>query len=86
MKEKLKTTSFWLGLCSSIVLILESVSSLIGISLYPQVIEKVILSVCSVLVTIGIITKKNVNDKVNSSKDDLLDEIDDKIMNDDNID
>ena len=86
MKEKLKTTSFWLGLCSSIVLILESVSSLIGISLYPHVIENVILSVCSVLVTIGIITKKNVNDKVNSSKDDLLDEIDDKIMNDDNID
>lgn len=86
MKEKFKTTSFWLGLCGSIVLILESVSSLLGISLYPQVVETIILSVCSILVTIGIITKKNVNDKDNSSKDDLLNEIEDIKINDDNID
>ena len=76
MKNKLKTTSFWLGLSGVIVIILESVSSIIGIDLYPKVVEGIVLSICSILVTIGIVTKKNEGDKANTTKEELLKEID----------
>lgn len=76
MKNKIKTTSFWLGLSGVIVIILESVSSIIGIDLYPKVVEGIVLSICSILVTIGIVTKKNEGDKENTTKEELLKEID----------
>lgn len=77
MKNKLRTTSFWLGLGGAIVLIMDSLSSILGLELYPKVVEGIVVSVCSILVTIGIITKKNENDKEDSSKEDLLKEIED---------
>ena len=76
MKNKLKTTSFWLGLSGVVVIILESISTIIGIDLYPKVVEGIVLSICSILVTIGIVTKKNEGDKENTTKEELLKEID----------
>ena len=75
MKSKFRTTTFWLGLCGAIVIILESISGAFGINLYSSAIESIILSICSALVMLGIITKKDVGDSTRS-KDDLLEEID----------
>lgn len=75
MKQKFKTTAFWLGLCAGVVIILDTISSVFGINLYSKEIECVIMSICSALVMMGIITKKNIDDKKDSSKDELIDEI-----------
>lgn len=75
MKKKFRTTSFWLGLCSAIVLILDTISEIIGLELYSNEVKRIVLSICSILVTIGIITKRNENES-DVSKEDLLKEID----------
>ena len=75
MKQKFKTTAFWLGLCAGLVIILDTISGVFGINLYSKEIECVIMSICSALVMMGIITKKNIDDKKDSSKDELIDEI-----------
>lgn len=75
MKNKIRTTSFWLGLSGAIVIILETISNIFGLNLYSKEIESIILSICSALVMVGIITKKNVSDEKESSSEDLLEEI-----------
>lgn len=75
MKNKIRTTSFWLGLSGAIVIILETISNILGLNLYSKEIEAIILSICSALVMVGIITKKNVTDEKESSSEDLLEEI-----------
>jgi uncharacterized membrane protein len=67
--------SFWLGLCGAIVLILDTLSEIIGLRLYSKEVEGIILSICSILVTIGIITKRDVGGE-DVSKEDLLKDID----------
>ena len=78
MKQKFKTTAFWLGLCAGIVIILDTISSVFGVNLYSKEIECIIMSVCSALVMMGIITKKNEDDTKDSPKDELIDEINNK--------
>lgn len=75
MKNKFRTTTFWLGLCGAIVIVLESISGAFGINLYSSEIESVIMSICSALVMLGIITKKEVGD-TSQTKEELLEEID----------
>lgn len=75
LKKKIRTTSFWLGLCGAIVIVLETLSNVLGLNLHSKEVESVILSICSALVMLGIITKKNENDENNNSSQDLLDEI-----------
>ena len=77
--NKLRTTSFWLGLSSGVVLILDCLSKIIGLDLYSKEVEVVVLSVCSILVTIGIVTKKKVDDNKDSTKEELLEEIDENL-------
>ena len=74
--QKFKTTTFWLGLCGAIVIVLDAISNAFGINLYSKEIESIIMSICSALVMLGIITKKNTNDEKESSKEELLEEID----------
>ena len=74
MKEKIKTTSFWLGVCGAIVIIADSITSIFGVSICTENIENIILSICSVLVLLGFITKKNIGGE-DLSKDELLDDL-----------
>ena len=78
MKQKFRTTSFWLGLCGAIVIVLESISGVFGINLYSKEIESIILSICSALVMLGIITKKSTKENTEVSQDELLDEFNKK--------
>jgi len=75
MKEKFKTTSFWLGLSASVVIALDCLSSILNVRLYSQEIGTVILSLCSVLVIMGVVTKKTTGDKSNVDKEELLQEL-----------
>lgn len=75
MKEKLKTTSFWLGVGSAIVVIVDSIGELFGFGIASQEISNIFVSICSVLVLLGIVTKKSTTDTTDSSQEELLTEI-----------
>ena len=45
MKDKIRTTSFWLGFSGVIVLIFECVASLCGIDIASEVVESIIISI-----------------------------------------
>ena len=75
MKKKIRTTSFWLGLSGAIVIVLETISSVLNLNLHSKEVESIILAICSALVMVGIITKKNISDEKESSSRDLLEEI-----------
>ena len=75
MKEKIKTTSFWLGLGGCIVIIVSCVADLFGLKICAEQIESIIMSICSILVMLGIITKKNTTDTTLLNKDELIADI-----------
>lgn len=75
MKKKFKTTSFWLALSGASVIILETLSKVIGLNLYSKEVETIILTICSLLIMLGYVTKKDVTDESDSSKDDLLEDL-----------
>lgn len=79
MRNKLKTTSFWLGLSAALVIILDTITELLGIKLYSNEVESVILSICSILVTIGIVTKRKVTDEKEVDKKELLEDIEESM-------
>lgn len=75
MKDRLKTTSFWLGISGIVVIICEAISNLLNISIVSESVEGVVVAICSVLVLLGFVTKKNVSDKNDSSKEELMEEL-----------
>lgn len=84
MKNKLRTTSFWLGISGAGVLFLESVASLFGFSIPSSKVEGVVTAIAVLLVAMGFITKKTESGKEEKTED-LIDEIikkDDKNIED----
>ena len=52
MKDKIKTSSFWLGVGGAIVLIINCLSDLFGFAICTDQVESVIVAICSVVVKI----------------------------------
>ena len=75
MKNKIKSLSFWLELSGIIVLILDSVSNLIGIQLYSNGIAEIITTICIILISFGVINKKDEKDTQEISKKELINEV-----------
>ena len=75
MKEKVRTTTFWLGLCGALVIIVDCISGIFNLNIASEMVENIILTVASVLVLLGVITKKNISDNVDSERCELLDEL-----------
>ncbi len=73
-KKRTKTTSFWIGLSSILVLIVDYVSSEFGFSICSDLVPKIILGLCSFLVLVGFVNKKDVDGEP-SQKTEILDEI-----------
>ena len=82
MKKKIKTTSFWLTLSGAVVMLLDTISNIIGLDLYSKKVESIILAICTFLVMTGVITKKDVSDPEQKKSDELLDDINDEINKD----
>lgn len=72
MKEKIKTTSFWLGLSGAVVIVLDCISEIFNLNICSSEVENIIISICSVLIMLGVVTKKNVQDVEGVEKEDLL--------------
>lgn len=54
-KEKIKKYSFWTGLSAAMVMLCTSFGKIFGLSIDNQIVEDVIMSVCGVLVALGIV-------------------------------
>lgn len=55
--KKFKTYAFWVALSSAVVILLQSLGKLFGFEIESSIIENVIMSICGVLVVLGIVTK-----------------------------
>lgn len=72
MKKMIKRASsyaFWVGLSSAVVVLVESIGKLCGFSVDSSVITEVIMSVCGVLVVLGLVTKDDSAQKDTHSDD-----------------
>lgn len=74
MKNKIKTTSFWLGLSSAIVVLVGAISKLFGVNISSSIVEDIVLSICAVLICFGFVNKKTESGDT-CQKDELLDEV-----------
>ena len=79
MKEKIKTTSFWLEIIGVVMIVVDTICGILGVNPYSGVVEVILMSLGSILVLIGVVTKKSVKDDKSYSKEELLEdfEIDD---------
>ncbi len=59
MKNKIKSYTFWIGLSGAVVILVQSVGKLFGFDIQGNLIENVIMSICGVLVVLGIVSKPN---------------------------
>ena len=75
MKEKVRTTSFWLGVAGVAVVVVNSISSVLGISIASDVVEAVVISISSILVILGVVHNKNINENTKYSKEELIGEL-----------
>lgn len=75
MKEKIRTTSFWVGISGIVMVVVNCMSSVFGIVVASDVVEAIIVSISSILVIFGVVNKKDINDNTEYSKEELLDEL-----------
>lgn len=78
MKNKLKTTSFWLGLSGALVVLIGAISRLFGVNISSAIVEDIVLSICSILICLGFVNKKT-DSGVEETKEELLEEINDEL-------
>lgn len=85
--NKFRTYAFWIALSSAVVILVQSLGKLFGFEVESDTIENVIMSICGVLVVLGIITKTGtsedacvkkedecgLNDSQGTNNDDILD-------------
>lgn len=57
--KKFKTYAFWVALSGAIVILIQSLGKLFGFEIESSTVENVIMSICGVLVVLGIVTKTN---------------------------
>ena len=84
MKNKLRTTSFWLGLGGALVIFLNSIADLFGLSIPLGDVEGVITAIAVLLIAVGFITKKTESgkdEKVEVLLEEIIKKDDDNIEN-----
>ena len=68
LPQKVRTYAFWLALSSAVVILAQSIGKLFGFEIESSVVENVIMSVCGVLVVLGIVSKES-DDKTDDTHD-----------------
>ena len=65
MKDKIKSYSFWTALSASIILLVNSIGNLFGFKIEETLISNIVMSVCGVLVVLGVVNSpKNKEQKI----------------------
>ena len=55
--NRFKTYAFWVALSSAIVILIQNLGKLFGFEIESGIIENVIMSICRILVVLGIVSK-----------------------------
>ena len=76
--NKIKTYAFWMALSSAMVILVQSVGKLFGFEIDGGTIENVIMSICGVLVVLGIVTKQNTVEETKDNKVETIQDINEK--------
>lgn len=74
LKNRFKTYAFWVALSSAVVILVQSLGKLFGFEIESSTIENIIMSICGVLVVLGIVTGSNDNDSSASGDDSVPDD------------
>ena len=61
--KNLKKYSFWTGLAGASVIVCDAIAKCFGIKIENQIVENIIMSICGVLVALGIVTIPKSNNK-----------------------
>ena len=59
MNNRFKTYAFWVALSSAVVVLVQSLGKLFGFEIESSVVENVIMSICGVLIVLGIVTNND---------------------------
>lgn len=78
MKNRFKTYAFWIALSSAVVVLVQSLGKLFGFEIESSVIENVIMSVCGVLIVLGIVSNNESDDFDDIDSSDDKDELQNK--------
>ena len=68
--KKIRTYAFWVALSSAVVILVQSMGKLFGFEIESSTIESVIMSICGVLVVLGIVTKSSASSDMKSNETD----------------
>lgn len=79
--SKFKKYSFWVALMSAVVLLIENLSAIFGFEFNKSIFESVFLSVCGILVVLGIIVNDKNNVKIQGENQQEKDFSDDVLKN-----
>lgn len=55
--KNIRTYSFWVGLSGALVMLAQSVAKLFGAEVESSLVENIVMSICGVLVVLGIVAK-----------------------------
>lgn len=87
--NRFKTYAFWVALSSAIVILIQNIGKLFGFEVESGIIESLIMSICGILVVLGIVTKSSEEYNIEVSKKEQETEIVDedltKSQNSDNV-
>ena len=84
--NRFKTYAFWLALSSSIVILVQSIGKLFNFEIESSTIENIIMSICGVLVVLGIVTKDPGSENKKESSEKNTDQSIEKVTSCDNYD
>lgn len=59
MNNRFKTYAFWVAFSSAVVVLVQSLGKLFGFEIESSVVENVIMSICGVLIVLGIVTNND---------------------------
>ncbi len=74
MKSQFKSYTFWAGLASALVILAQSIAELFGYHFETSLIENIIMSICGVLVVLGIVKKPKISTQTAPPEENISDE------------
>ena len=67
--NKCSTHAFWVGLSSAIVVLVQTLGEMFGFVVDAALIDKLIMSICGVLVVMGFVSKDSVDEPTDKDID-----------------
>ena len=74
-KTKIKSYSFWTGLSGAVVMLCTTIGKCFGWTINDKLIEEIIMSVCGVLVVLGVVCMPIKTEDTQTNNESLTDDV-----------